>query len=373
MEKIKSKAIVISGVSLSEGGPLAIVTAVLNYLDRSEYVEEYMVYGLVHSKTLFPQYSNIQLLEYPAVKCSWFRRIWFEYYYCLGLSKKLNTFLWFSLHDMTPNTNAQRKAVYCHNASPFHRQKWSLFLKSPLRFLYTRYYGELYRINIKKNDFVVVQQQWMRKEFIRLFSVTGARVIVALPSQEEAVVNPETGPGEGQSGRFIFFYPAFPRIFKNFEVMCIAAEHLARIAKHPFDIILTLDGSENEYSGKIVEQYRDNANIRFIGLLSREEVNSWYGRANCLVFPSLLESWGLPISEFKTFNKPMLVADLPYAYETVGSYPKVRYFDPYDGMDLALQMERLMTDRIIFNGRGAIHYDDPVCDNWAELFKKLLA
>ena len=33
-----------------------------------------------------------------------------------------------------------------------------------------------------------------------------------------------------------------------------------------------------------------------------------------LIFPSLLETWGLPISEFEQTNKKMILANLPYAF-----------------------------------------------------------
>jgi glycosyltransferase involved in cell wall biosynthesis len=48
-----------------------------------------------------------------------------------------------------------------------------------------------------------------------------------------------------------------------------------------------------------------------------------YADADGLIFPSRLETWGLPISEAKAAGLPLVVADLPYAHETVGSYDRV--------------------------------------------------
>ena len=50
-----------------------------------------------------------------------------------------------------------------------------------------------------------------------------------------------------------------------------------------------------------------------------------YNKIDCLIFPSKLETWGLPISEFMAFDKPMLIADLPYAHETAAGAKYVAF------------------------------------------------
>lgn len=369
---MKVKAIVISAVSLAEGGGLTIISSVLEYLDSSEYSKEFRIYGLVHSKDLFPKFKNIELIEFPTVSFSWLKRIKFEYVECLKISKDLDTHLWLSLHDVTPNTVAECRAVYCHNASPFYQQRWTKFLKSPLRFLYTKYYKELYRINIKKNDFVIVQQQWMRDEFVKLFTLSPKKVIVSLPMGKYEVTPNKIAVKKDTEQPFTYFYPAFPREFKNFEVICDAALILAKLTHKPFRIVLTLDGTENEYSKEIVERFQSIDQIEFVGLLCKEEVEKNYQRADCLLFPSLLESWGLPISEFKVYNKPILGANLPYAYETVGDYQKVRYFDPRNPEELAQIMRDVLNNELTYNAKGAIEYAEPVTQNWDELFKIII-
>ena len=57
-----------------------------------------------------------------------------------------------------------------------------------------------------------------------------------------------------------------------------------------------------------------------------------YADADCLLFPSKLETWGLPISEAKAAGLPLIVADLPYARESAGTYDRV-VFVPVDDRD----------------------------------------
>lgn len=53
-------------------------------------------------------------------------------------------------------------------------------------------------------------------------------------------------------------------------------------------------------------------NIHFIGLKSKEKLDDIYrNETDALIFPSKLETWGLPLSEAKEFKLPILSADLP--------------------------------------------------------------
>lgn len=367
------KNIIISGVNFSEGGPLTVMRSVLDFLDTSPFIGDYNIIALVHSKKLYGNLKNIELLEYPNIKSAWKNRIKFEYFECKSLSRKLNSYLWLSLHDITPNVISEKRAVYCHNASPFYKGKLFNFLCNPKRFLYTKFYKELYRINIHKNDYVIVQQKWIKDRFLKFFNLKNEKVIVALPNQEsERTESLNKNFSNIKLDDFLFFYPAFPREFKNFEIICKAVEVLKTKVNQKFKVTLTIDGSENSYSKNIVDRFSKNKEIEFVGLLSKDRVDDNYARADCLIFPSKLETWGLPISEFKKYQKPMLVADLPYAYETVGNYSKVHYFDEVNEQKLAESMLAVMNGSIEYTNKGDIKYEDPICRNWDELFKLLL-
>ena len=92
-----------------------------------------------------------------------------------------------------------------------------------------------------------------------------------------------------------------------------------------------------------------------------------------MIFPSKLETWGLPISEFKQFDKPIIVSDLPYAKETVNSYDKVSFFDPTNALELSAKMQmQIENQRPIYESTELIKYPDPHVASWSELFFRLL-
>jgi glycosyltransferase involved in cell wall biosynthesis len=168
------------------------------------------------------------------------------------------------------------------------------------------------------------------------------------------------------------FYPAFPRVFKNFEVIFEASMILESEGFDDFEIWLTIDTSINHYARKLTSKYPNVKAVRCIGALPREQVFRKYGEADCLLFPSKLETWGVPITEFKMTGKPILAADLPYAHETVGDYDAVDFFSPSDSSQLAQLIRGAATGSHVFGKSKAADIAPPFARNWEELWSVLL-
>ncbi|MBU6461074.1 MAG: glycosyltransferase, partial [Proteobacteria bacterium] len=170
---------------------------------------------------------------------------------------------------------------------------------------------------------------------------------------------------------FLFFYPTFPRVFKNIENIRQAARLLLREGITHFEIRITLDGKKTRYEKWLSKQFSDIPQLKLIGFQIRNNVFKEYAEADCLLFPSKLETWGLPLSEFKTFEKPILAANLPYAHETIGRYDQVKFFNPLNATELASSMKNLMKGQLQFDHPNPASPSPPFATNWAELFKLL--
>jgi len=362
------KVVVISAANIFSGGPLSILKDCLAAVEH--WADEYEIYALVNEVTAFSEFKGINLMEFPGMRKTYLHRIYYEYLYYKKLSKKLNPFLWLSLNDMSSNIVSSKRAVYCHNPSPFKRLVFRDIIDQPSLFFFTLFYRYIYRINIKKNDYVIVQQDWLREAFAKMFPVPLCKIIVATPSLNKSVS--ETIQVKKSDYTFEFFFPSFPRPFKNIEVIGDAVRYINSKGKHDFKVTLTLDGSENPYTKRIKKNYGDLSQLNFIGLVSREEVYNIYSRVDCLLFPSTLETWGLPITEFKLFKKPMIVADLPYAHETAGNYLQTIFFKPYDHKQLACYMIQLMDNTLEFKEREVPKIEEPYAENWQKLLSLLL-
>jgi glycosyltransferase involved in cell wall biosynthesis len=97
-----------------------------------------------------------------------------------------------------------------------------------------------------------------------------------------------------------------------------------------------------------------------------------YKEADCLIFPSKLETWGMPITEFEATGKPILAIDLPYAHETVGEYAQAAFFPPGCDIQLAAIMREAASRGPAFAPAHADPIAQPFAENWPELWKMLL-
>lgn len=361
----RKPTIVVSAVNLTEMGGLSILRDCLSYL--AQRAEDYNIIALVHKKELVGV-PGIYYYEFPLSKRSIFDRVYHEYWVFRRLSQRLSPSLWLSLHNTTPNIRAQRRAVYCQNVSSFYDLTWREAFTQP-RFAAVNIFLDLmYRVNLRRNEFVVVQQEWVRRAFRKRFGL--GNIVVAHPVFSPAVVGPQWK--EHQSSPFIFFYPSHPSIHKNFEVVCDAAKQLVAGGITDFEIWLTFSASDNRYAKQIGRRCAGLPQIQLLGRLSREQVFRRYALTDCLLFPSKLETWGLAISEFGAYNQPMLIADAAYARETVGDHPSVAFFPPDSASELARYMKDAMHGAESFTTVTKPKVDPPFAGSWAELFDMLL-
>jgi glycosyltransferase involved in cell wall biosynthesis len=367
------KKIAISAINLFEGGPLSVLKDCLHAIENSKQFEDCEFVALVHKKSLFDNefYKRVAFVEFPKSRKSYLYRLYYEYFYFKKIAKQSEIDFWFSLHDISPNIGKIPQAVYCHNPSPFKVIRLNDLFVQPVIFMFNLFYFFLYKINIKKNRYVVVQQLWLKDEFNKGFDVQYDKIIIAKP--QEPIIDIDSIKGDVNETIKTFVFPTFPRSFKNIEIIGEAVRILNKEDVKGFVTIVTIDGSENKYSRLICRKYRNLAHLNFIGLQPREIVYKLYKESDCLIFPSTLETWGLPISEYKQFHKPMIVANLPYAKETIGSYDKTKFFSPSDARELANYMkEFIVTGKMEYDKTRAIEYPKPYVQNWEELMIMLI-
>ena len=360
--------VVISAVNIRKGGTLTVLRDCLSYL--SGRTSELHVTALVHKKGLC-DFPGIDYIEIPWSAESWGKRLKCEYKTMKGISEQLQPVdLWLSLHDTTPDVIASRQAVYCQTSFPFLKirlRDFRMDRKIPLFALFTKY---AYRKNVRRNSYLIVQQEWLRKGLSKMLGVSPGRFIIAPPHFD----NPEIKDCSAGESVPSFIYPASPDCHKNFELACEAARILEqRQGKGTFRLVLTIDGSENRYSRWLRSRWGDVESVDFHGYMAKEELYRWYGKAACLLFPSRIETWGLPISEFKASGKPLLLADLPYSRESAAGADCVSFFDITDAKALADKMELVIKrnfrnfESLLTNTPG-----QPYAPDWAGVFDILL-
>lgn len=90
-------------------------------------------------------------------------------------------------------------------------------------------------------------------------------------------------------------------------------------------LALTLSPDETELLRIVDELKRRGLKIFNIGEQSHEQILQYYLKSDALIYPSTLESFGLPLIEAQSLNLPILASELDYVYEVCSP---VYTFDP---------------------------------------------
>lgn len=336
------KTVVISAVNLRKGGTLAILR---QYLARYAAQDDVRTVALVHDRRLC-ECPGVDYIEMPWCTRTWLHRLWAEYVSMMGISRRIaaedgrKVWLWISLHDTTPRVEAEHQEVYCHTSFPFLKvqaRDWLMDPKIPLFALLTRF---AYRINVHRNDALIVQQKWFADSLSRLTGYPREKFRIEAPSDGDFSVSCTSGAGSSLEP--VFLYAATPDCHKNFETLCRAAELLEGDG-FDFKVILTIDGTENRYARWLKHRWGSVKSIDFHGFMTKDKLAEAYSAAMCFVCPSRVETWCLPITEYRSVNPSgrLLLADLPYAHETSGE--DAVFFDACD----ARMLEHRMRDVLI--------------------------
>ncbi|VVE21446.1 glycosyltransferase [Pandoraea fibrosis] len=359
----RMKKFVISGVNLTEGGTLTVLQDSLEAAER--YLgDEWEIIGLVHDKALFTS-NRIRFLEFPAVKKSWLARLRFEFIGCHRLAKELAPDFWLSMHDVTPRIGKVPQATYFHNATLYSPIGLREIIFEPKHLAFSLLYRYVCACFIRSTKYVIVQQDVVRGQLRKYLKVNN--IVVANPLKEG-----EEGCLTKMGALHNFIYPTLPRPFKKIEILLEAWSLLQSSTDWTAQLVVTIDGTENSYARMLLQKYGGLRGVSFVGRLSKERMADAYDGADCLVFPSTRETWGLPLTEAKAKGLAILAAELPYAHETVGVYDGVSFFNPESPQVLAEKIKAVASGTLTFDPCVQKNPAPPYARNWRELFEILV-
>jgi glycosyltransferase involved in cell wall biosynthesis len=125
------------------------------------------------------------------------------------------------------------------------------------------------------------------------------------------------------------------------------------VERHP-DAVLVIPGNPTRLQSLVARSSGELGivgNVRFPGWVGDADLEGLYRACSCLVFPSLVEGFGLPVLE-------AMARGVPVACSRTSSMPEVGgdavlYFDPYQPDDIAAAVGRLLEDRELAGRLGA--------------------
>ncbi len=137
-----------------------------------------------------------------------------------------------------------------------------------------------------------------------------------------------------------FLYVASGEPYKNHHQLIEAWRLLAEEGLFP-SLRLTLDEARFRTLCREIEEVRQRYRLKVtnMGVLSHGEVLALYKNVDALIYPSTLESFGLPLIEARQAGLPVLASELDYVRDVLD--PE-QTFDPESPMSIARAVKRFM-------------------------------
>lgn len=321
--------IAVLDVAAEHGGALAVLEEFHSAAARARHVD----WEFYLSAPLVEEGPHLGIRIFPWVKKSWFHRLFFDMVGARRLIRDFGADAVLSLQNLAVPGVSRPQVIYVHQSLPFSDIRYSP-LRAPTLFLYQVVIARLMFWSIGRAHTVVVQNHHMRAAIVDRLR-TPAKKIRVLPPD----VTPPEGwvprPRDGANRCPRFLYPAGPSPHKNHAQLLQACDILAGRGVADVEVLVTVTAEQLRRLGF----EKPAPCVRAVGRLSRSAVWSEYCDS-VLVFPSEVETVGLPLLEATIAGIPVIAADAPYAREALRGYPNASFFQLGDASALADAMER---------------------------------
>lgn len=321
--------IIVFDVPAENGGALTILEKY--HMDASkETANEWL---FIVSTPKLNKSHNVEVKRFPWVKKSWFHRLFFDLVISPKLVRKYKADRVLSLQNIIVPFTKIKQTVYLHQSLPYTSKKFKI-MENFKFWIYQNIIGKIITQSLIRADKVIVQANWMKKKISSEKKIDEKKIQVIPP---ELNLIPSQLYNDYDNNN-VFFYPANGYAYKNHEVVVEAVKKLKEAGIKEFKVIFTLKEEENEHISDLYELVKkDNLPIEFVGELNRKEVLDYYSKS-FLLFPSYIETYGLPLLEARLHKTPIISSNCEFAREVLEGYYDVEYFDPFDHRDLYEKM-----------------------------------
>ncbi|WP_427126730.1 glycosyltransferase [Priestia megaterium] len=326
--------IFVNATAASEiGGLKTIVDQFIDNISLYDAKNEYYIF-------ISPLYKphnvpvNCKLIKKDAKKA--FKRLYWDYFGMKNWSEKHNIIPQkiISLQNTGVFFKGVQQTIYLHTPIPFVSYNWSIFKNDerPLWF-YKKIYPYFIRSTLSDNTNLIVQSNWLSDSVSKFFNISKERILVNMPSiyqysnnsNKETDINSETE---------LYFYPAADYKYKNHKIIIEALKLLKVNNDEKYKnvrVVFTLENTSSVY--KLAKDQGVLDSISFIGKLNRAEMSEMYQVSKAILFPSYIETFGLPLIEAASFGKSIYCSEEEYSNEVIGSYKGVEFINPFEAKD----------------------------------------
>ena len=223
--------------------------------------------------------------------------------------------------------------VYYHQSLPFFARRWNP-MKAEERTLWC--YKHVYPLFVQRSltqlTDVVVQIPSVASAFAQRYRVPHDRLHIFFPDVED-VDSGNVKPMPLDEGLVYFIYPAAPLKYKEHQTLVQALRLVAQ--RDPMmvcriRILFTFATGAAPWLEQSIAQSGLQQQFVLLGVLQHDQLLRYYKSAAALLFPSTIETLGLPMLEAAAFGLPVLASDTGFGHDVIGDYGGSQFLPAYD-------------------------------------------
>jgi glycosyltransferase involved in cell wall biosynthesis len=344
-----------------------------------------------------PLEAQARIERVPLREPDGLRRFYWEQITLPGLIRQRQVDVLFSFGNTGPLFPGCRQILYLQQSIPFSSYRPQ---RHPLKWLRFQWlYGFLINLAQLGSQRIVVPTRWLVEPMRRA-------TFYAKPTQAYQVTLPGIPPWPAMpkgsalsiaeqallekistwraAGEKILLYPCYLAPYKNIPALL---EALPLVSKQnlPFKLILTFNAESPEYFPCKTEVLAAVAQcppdqVILAGALSRLAMAAIYAVTDILVFPSLVETLGLPLLEAMAQGIPIVALDGTNnsGTSTLAAFAQeicqdaALYAPPHHPEALGAQIQRLLQDPELAHHVGKQGLHRATCFNWGQHVQQIL-
>lgn len=212
--------------------------------------------------------------------------------------------------------------------------------------------------SVKWADVVMTPSRSMLDELRRFVEATDSKFVInpygTIPGRFRNGSGHQPGEQNGaRRGRARLLHVSHYADHKNLGVLFKSLELLSRAGVPEVTLSTTADVDDPRYPASycrptdraLLRRPAIAERVRRLGDVPHQELPALYRAHDLFIFPSLTESYGHPLVEAMASGLPVVAADTPVSRELCGD--AALYFAPFSAEELALKVERLVTDEAL--------------------------
>ncbi|URT70589.1 glycosyltransferase [Cytobacillus firmus] len=328
--------IFVNATAADVGGLKSIVEHFLAHISQNGYGNVYYVFV---SNDQFDTYSNetIKLIKVNSKK--WIKRIVWDFsgmkHWAIKNNIKPDQIV--SLQNTPVNYKKIDQIIYLHTPLPFVNYQWNIFKRTERKlWFYKNIYPFFIKLFWNEKCKIVVQANWLKTRVTHMLKIDKSKVFVIKPDfslKEE--LESRNGKLEYKNKKLeeeiFMFYPAIDYLYKNHLTIFKALKLIKKNNPQLYNklkFVITVNKNTETY--QYARELGIESAVEFIGRVPFPQIIREYKRCKFVLFPSYIETAGLPLLEAAYFNKLIICADELYSKELIGDYEGINFIPAFD-------------------------------------------